>query len=72
MGFEGSAPVQAPTVAPQWQPDQDKPMRVVVSLTEQDRRSVWVGQRATVSFVPQRFVGAGQLYAALSRLTAVW
>ncbi len=46
IGAEASASTR--TVAPQWQPDQDKPMRVVVALNAPDRDRVFVGQRARV------------------------
>ena len=52
IGAEASATTR--TVAPQWQPDQDKPMRVVVALDEGDRARVFVGQRARVVVAPAR------------------
>jgi multidrug resistance efflux pump len=47
--FVGSdASGQSPTVAPQSRYEQDKPMRVILSLDAGAKKSVWVGQRVRV------------------------
>ena len=67
IGAEASATTR--TVAPQWQPDQAKPMRVVVALADADRSRVFVGQRARVIVPPS---GASPVAGGLWSLLSVW
>ena len=67
IGAEASASTR--TVAPQWQPDQDKPMRVVVALADADRSRVFVGQRARVIVSPS---GTSPVAGGLLSLLSVW
>jgi len=44
---------RAQLAAPQWTPERDSVMRVVLAVSDTDKRRLWVGQRVTVSLPSQ-------------------